>query len=120
MIAMIAKSNNLGGQTNLAINSLKDNSPAKPSPDAKTAQAHKLELDMGRLVSMTGVKDVPVFTDKSATITLQSETLLLSGQDLALKTLDIESGKLIITGKVYAIKYTSQASPTSLLKKIFK
>ena len=67
---------------------------------------HKLELDHERAMSMTGVKDVPVFTDKNITVRLANETLLVTGQNLAVKNLDIESGKLQVTGR----KWFSQQS----------
>ena len=81
---------------------------------------HKLELDHERAMSMTGVKDVPVFTDKNITVRLANETLLVTGQNLAVKNLDIESGKLQVTGRVFSLRYTSQTAPTSLIKRIFK
>lgn len=81
---------------------------------------HKLELDHNRAMSMTGVVDVPVFTDKSITVRLEGETLLVTGQNLAVKNLDVESGKLQVTGRVFSLKYTSQATPTSFFKKILK
>ena len=81
---------------------------------------HKLELDHERAMSMTGVKDVPVFTDKNITVRLANETLLVTGQNLAVKNLDIESGKLQVTGRVFSLRYTSQTAPTSFIKRIFK
>ncbi|MDE7372558.1 MAG: YabP/YqfC family sporulation protein, partial [Clostridia bacterium] len=78
---------------------------------------HKLELDHERAMSMTGVKDVPVFTDKNITVRLANETLLVTGQNLAVKNLDIESGKLQVTGRVFSLRYTSQTAPTSLIKR---
>lgn len=98
--------------------------PTSAVAGVKTANAeqkgHKLELDHERAMSMTGVRDVPVFTDKNLTVRLDNETLLVTGQNLAVKTLDIESGKLQVTGRVFSLKYTSQAAPTSFIKRIFK
>lgn len=94
-------------------------SAAKTS-DAAERKGHKLELDHERAMSMTGVKDVPVFTDKNITVRLENETLLVTGQNLAVKTLDIENGKLQVTGRVFSLRYTNQAAPTSFLKRIFK
>ena len=83
-------------------------------------KGHKLELDHNRAMSMTGVVDVPVFTDKNITVRLNGETLLVVGQGLAVKNLDIENGKLQVTGRVSSLRYTSQTAPTSFVKKIFK
>lgn len=81
---------------------------------------HKLEIDYMRSISMTGVTAVPVFTDKNITVRLATETLLITGQNLAVKTLDIENGKFSASGQVFSLKYTSQATPTSFVKKLFK
>ncbi len=92
----------------------------KQDAESSKRAAHKLELDPLHSLSMTGVKDVPVFTDKSATIKLDSETLLVQGQGLSLKTLDTDTGKLQIAGKFFSLKYTNQATPGSFFKKLFK
>lgn len=56
---------------------------------AKTAQksSHKVELDHLHAMSVTGVEDVPTFTDKTVVIRLKGETLTVSGQNLAVKIL---------------------------------
>ena len=47
--------------------------------------------------------------------------LLLTGHDLAVKGLDLESGRLTATGNVLTLRYSSALpSPRSLLKKLFK
>lgn len=83
------------------------------------SRGHKLELDHHRAMSMTGVKDVPVFTDKNITVVLDGETLYVTGQNLSVKNLDVENGKLSVNGVVHALKYSAQGS-TSLVKRIFK
>ncbi|MCM1306320.1 MAG: YabP/YqfC family sporulation protein [Bacteroides sp.] len=93
---------------------------AKPAASGAERVGHKLELDHERAMSMTGVKDVPVFTDKNITVRLANETLLVTGQNLAVKNLDVESGKLQVTGRVFSLRYTSQTAPTSIIKRIFK
>ncbi len=81
-------------------------------------QGHKLEIDHKRAMSMTGVKAVPVFTDKNITIKLEEETLLVTGRGLSVKNLDIENGKFSVGGEVFSLRYTSQAP--SLIKRILK
>lgn len=90
------------------------------SSSAPERVGHRLELDHERALSMTGVRDVPVFTDKNITVRLDNETLFIIGQNLAVKSLDVESGKLQISGRVFSLRYTAQAAPKSLMKRIFK
>lgn len=91
----------------------------KPNQTQKST-AHKIELDHLHGASMTGVLAVPTFTDKTMSIKLQDETLTLIGQDLEIKTLDTESGKLVVSGKINSLKYSTSVAPTSLFKRILK
>lgn len=81
---------------------------------------HKVELDHLHSMSVTGVVDVPTFTDKLVIARLQNETLQIVGQNLSVKTLDIESGRLQLNGQVNSLKYSVSSAPTSMFKRIFK
>lgn len=94
---------------------------SKPSDSVQKAKSpHKIELDHLRSVSMTGVLDVPTFTDKTVVVRLDGETLTISGTDLAVKNLDTENGILQISGQINALKYSAQTSPSSFAKRLFK
>ena len=69
---------------------------------------------------MTGVYAVPTFTDKSVTIKLKNETLFISGQNLEIKVLDVENGKLTLAGQVNLVKYSSASTPSSFFKRLLK
>lgn len=90
------------------------------APSTTTKTSHKLELDNHRTLSVTGVIAVPIFTDKGVTVRLADETLYIVGRDLMVKQLDLENGKLGLTGYVTQLKYMSTAAPSSIVKKIFK
>lgn len=109
---------NKNGSNSTKTQNLSEKQPSATAPAPQ--KGHKLELDHERAMSMTGVKDVPVFTDKNITVRLEGETLLVTGQNLAVKTLDVENGKLQVTGRVFSLKYTAQSTPTSFIKRIFK
>ena len=94
----------------------KKNAPAQPTQN----HPHKLELDHLHGASMTGVQAVPTFTDKSLTIRLKDETLFVTGQNLEIKVLDVENGKLVIAGVISSLKYSAASAPTSFLKRVFK
>ena len=89
---------------------------------AKAVQktSHKVELDHLHAMSVTGVEDVPTFTDKTIVIRLKGETLTVSGQNLSVKNLDVTEGRLQIEGQVNVLKYSSSAAPSSFAKRIFK
>ena len=90
----------------------------KSSQPSKTA--HKIELDHLHGANMTGILAVPTFTDKTVTVKLKDETLVVSGQDLEIKSLDVENGRLSLSGRITALKYSASAQPTSFFKRVFK
>ncbi len=81
---------------------------------------HRVEIDGHQLISIWGVKSVPTFGDKEVKIQLDGEMLVLSGQNLEIKLLDLEKGQLIVKGYVTGLKYTSSSTEKGVLKKIFK
>lgn len=87
---------------------------------AENAKSHSIELDNHKLLRVTGVLAVPVFTDKTISVELSGETLTVTGRDLTVKSLDVENGTLNAEGYVTGMKYSSQQTPQSLLKRIFK
>lgn len=95
------------------------NKPQERGGDNSIKAPHKIELDHLHGMSVSGVVDVPIFTDKNMTIRLNGETLIVSGNNLAVKSLDTQSGSLVVEGQISALKYTMQGH-TSLAKRIFR
>lgn len=84
------------------------------------AKAHSLQLSEHRLLTVTGVKAVPTFTDKLITVELEGETLSITGHDLVVKGLDLETGRFSAAGWVTSMRYSTAPDPSSFLKRIFK
>lgn len=84
------------------------------------AKAHSLQLSEHRLLTVTGVKAVPTFTDKLITVELDGETLSVTGHDLIVKGLDLETGRFSAAGWVTSMRYSTAPDPSSFLKRIFK
>lgn len=94
---------------------------AKPTKqEDKGDMHHKVELDNHSLLSVTGVKGVPTFSDKEIKVMLKDENMLVSGQNLEIKLLDLERGNLVATGFVTGLKYSSGNVETGVLKRLFK
>ena len=93
--------------------------PTKQQED-KGDMHHKVELDNHSLLSVTGVKGVPTFSDKEIKVLLKDENMLVSGQNLEIKLLDLERGNLVATGFVTGLKYSSGNVETGVLKRLFK
>ncbi len=81
---------------------------------------HKIELDNHRLLSVTGVKGVPAFSDREIRIDIEGEALIIGGQNLEINLLDLESGRLACTGHVTSLRYTAVGVEKSFLKRLVK
>lgn len=86
----------------------------------KTSGPHSVQLNEHRLLTVTGVRSVPTFTDKLIVIELEGESLIVSGHDLTVKGLDLDSGRFSAAGYVTSMRYSTAQTPSSLLKRIFK
>ena len=84
------------------------------------AKAHSLQLSEHRLLTVTGVTAVPTFTDKLITVELEGETLSVTGHDLVVKGLDLETGRFSAAGWVTSMRYSTAPAPSSFLKRICK
>ena len=81
----------------------------------KPAKPHSIQLAEHRLLTVTGVKSVPTFTDK-----LEGESLTVTGHDLVVKGLDLDGGRLAASGYVTSMRYSTAPAPSSVIKRIFK
>lgn len=95
-------------------------SAARGTAQNKEIKPHSIELNEHTRLAVSGVKAVPVFTDKGLTVELDGEVLTIIGKNLEVKALDVESGKLNVTGYVTALKYSAEVTPKSFIKKVFK
>lgn len=73
-------------------------------------------------ITVTEVADVDSFNETSILVSLKSGGLVIKGQNLHLQLLNLEEGRVIITGAINGAVYTEkkEKQEKSLLKKIFK
>lgn len=90
------------------------------SAPVEKSRNHRLELDGHQLLSVWGVKGVPAFGDKEIKIQLENESLLVTGQNLEIKLLNLDQGQVIAKGCVTGLKYSSGGVEKGFLKRIFK
>ncbi len=81
---------------------------------------HRLVLDNHKSLSISGVKNVPTFTDKGISVELDGESLFVGGRDLQVKRLDVENGDLLISGYVTSLKYGGQSPSGGFIKRLLK
>ena len=69
-------------------------------------------------LNITGVEKVKNVTPNEIVAVVDSQLLIINGQNMEVQNLDIENSNLTINGSIECIKYSTKKS--SLLKRIFK
>lgn len=73
-------------------------------------------------ITVTDVSDIDSFNDNTILVALKSGGLLIKGQELHIQMLNLEEGKVIITGTINGSLYTEKKDKQekNLLRKILK
>lgn len=85
--------------------------------------SHRLSLDDRQNGTMTGVRDVSSFDEKEILLLTAEGKLLIKGEQLHVKRLNLEKGEVDIEGRVDSLTYLSKNTDKkeeSLLKRMFR
>ena len=66
---------------------------------------HKLTLNERKELTMTGVTQVVSFDEEGVILKIGTDTLIIRGEDLELKTLNPEGGQVAVHGHITALTY---------------
>ncbi|MBR1533936.1 MAG: sporulation protein YabP [Ruminococcus sp.] len=80
---------------------------------------HILTLDNRSLLSLTGVEDVVGFDEQTINIRLSDSTLVVKGASLHISKLSLDSGDVVIDGRISSLQYLG-ASARNLRSKLFR
>ncbi|WP_047986254.1 sporulation protein YabP [Ornithinibacillus californiensis] len=69
---------------------------------------HQLKLNNRRLLEITGVKEVDSFDNEEFLLETVMGYLIIRGQNLQLKNLDVGEGVVSIKGKIYEVSYVDE------------
>ena len=84
---------------------------------------HSLKLKDRRIGTVTGVQDIKSFDDKEILLFTKAGKLLIKGEQLHIKGLDLEKEEALIEGKINSLSYITRNKPVSkesLLKRMFR
>lgn len=83
---------------------------------------HIVNIDNRERVTVTDVADVESFNEEIVFLTLKNGGLVIRGEDLHIQKLDLEEGKVMITGAIGSAVYTERKDKQEkgFLKKILK
>lgn len=71
-------------------------------------QDHSLKITSRKDVEITGVREVDSFDHEEFLLETALGYLVVRGQDLQLKNLDVDAGIVTIEGKVYELSYIDE------------
>ena len=84
--------------------------------------SHIVSIDNRERVTVTEVTDVESFNEEIVFLTLKNGGLIIRGEDLHIQKLDLEEGRVLISGAISSAVYTEKKDrqEKGFLKKILK
>ncbi|HIS28711.1 MAG TPA: sporulation protein YabP [Candidatus Avamphibacillus intestinigallinarum] len=86
-------------------------------------QDHFIKINNRKQLEISGVKEVDSFDNEEFLLETIMGYLIIRGENLQLKNLDVGSGSVLIKGKVYELSYVdeeSEGKAKGFFSKIFK
>ena len=82
---------------------------------------HTLYIDNGNKISFTGITDVGSFNEELLTVETCTGSVQLTGENLQVTKLSLESGEVTVEGRVRSVQYADKAVQTGgFFAKVFK
>lgn len=84
---------------------------------------HSVKIDKRKNLEITGVKEVDSFDNEAFLLETVMGYLIIRGQNLQLKNLDVTEGVVTIKGKIYELSYVDdqqQEKAKGFFSKIFR
>ena len=86
------------------------------------SQGQNVIMENRETISFTGVKDIGGFTEEQVQLSTVKGGVIVKGSDLKVQKLDVDDGKVIITGMVNSLTYTDKGEKKdkNIIGKIFR
>ncbi len=83
---------------------------------------HIVNMENRNRATITEVSDVESFDEEAITVILQSGAIYIKGKELHIQKLDLQEGKVIITGQINSLAYSDkkEKQEKGFLKKMLK
>jgi len=81
---------------------------------------HNVIMSNCEKMSLTGVRDVESFDEKTIICFTDCGELIIKGTDLHVDNMDVAGGDMEITGRILSLVYTGEKRHSSVLSKLFK
>ncbi len=80
---------------------------------------HTLTLNNRSSLTVTGITDVDEFNEQEILAICDFGELSIKGELLHIEELSVDSGNLVVSGKIISLTYCEKLSGTSVLKRLF-
>ncbi len=86
------------------------------------AKQHKITMENRNVLTITGITDIDSFDEKEMILYTQMGELTITGRELHINAISIETGDMSIEGDIWSLQYgdKDKQSPVSLLGKLFR
>ncbi|MBE7035598.1 MAG: sporulation protein YabP [Ruminococcaceae bacterium] len=84
---------------------------------------HTVMMENRSKLSITQVQDVDTFDENKIVLFTETDTIIIEGEDLHIRKLDVQDGALIIDGDIASLLYTdalSKRGSKGFFKKMLK
>lgn len=91
--------------------------------EERVRTSHRLILENRQNGTITGVLDVTSFDEKEILVHTQAGKLVIKGEQLHVKRLNLEKGEVDIEGKTHSLTYlskTPEKQEETLLRRLFR
>ncbi|MCT2534306.1 sporulation protein YabP [Aquibacillus koreensis] len=78
------------------------------NPAASPQVDHNIRMNNRRNLEITGVKEVDSFDNEEFLLKTEMGYLIIRGENLQMKNLDVEQGNVAIKGKIYELSYLDE------------
>lgn len=99
---------------------IENQSNKNPNQSLKTFNDSELVLKNRNRLYVTGVEKVFEANQTKIQLQVSGSILVITGQDLNITRLDVDSGNVDVSGNVDDLKFSAFQEKTNFLKKIFK
>ena len=82
------------------------------------AGPHRLTMEDRRRVSLTGVTEVDSFDEQAVVLQTGMGTLIIRGEGLQLKNLNLEGGQAAVDGTVHSLSYEAPQPEGGMLRRL--
>lgn len=88
----------------------------------KKGGAQNIYIENRERITVTEVTDVGSFNEETIQLSVEGNGVIVRGQDLHIQRLDLEEGKVVITGTIQSAAYTDKRAREEggFLKKLLK